>query len=575
MSDPTKAPDESPGGALEPVPPQAPETAPRQKELEIAVVHAAAVLKTLAENQRALRESVDRAERTELLLQNVSGLNDTFRAIAATQSRILESMDDADRRREDAERRARRSRNWALLCTAAVMVLGAAGFYAIHVALGDSNHHKTSEAILAAIRDDVASQRDAREKELQQLASSFRDAMSDRKNYEDRISQLSARERELQQSADVQRQDAATATKELETARQELDSVRSKIRELQERQVGEAEGVQRVMALLNAKGLSVEALRQSLKDQAAHPSPEPADASASRPAGTAPGSPQSFLEKFSETPREEITKLPKAALDQINALLSFASDADIRIVDAAGRSGQEIRDAYFSQYNRIGKPSGMLIVKRVSFEERPTEPRIVMTLHDGAEIRGTSRIPFQTKTVQFKAVDPEEWRRRVPEVFGGVAVARNTPPPDPAVQANAEVSPHPAQPPMNPALTAAMARLNQLFRAHTDYVRLEIVEITDIERDELMGVTLQTLVVDRGATAPRVDQTIRARKLVISHVASDRRLELDFEDGTRGRERPIAFPGGRLHMLLPGVDASELEGGESPVPVRRRENALK
>ena len=79
-----------------------------------------------------------------------------------------------------------------------------------------------------------------------------------------------------------------------------------------------------------------------------------------------------------------------------------------------------------------------------------------------------------------------------------------------------------------------------------------------------------TLVVDRDATAPRVDETVRAERMSLTLRVAERRLEIDLDDGTRGRGRPVPFPGGKLHYFIPGVALSELEGGDPAIPFQKR-----
>ncbi|MFN0205183.1 MAG: hypothetical protein ACKVS6_02580 [Planctomycetota bacterium] len=545
---------------------------PKDRELttvpspaEKAVIHAAAVLQTLAENQRVLRESTERAERTELLLQNVAGLNDTFRAIATTQSRLLESVENADRRRAEAESRARRSRNWSFVLAAGLLGMSMLGFFAIQRAL-DTNENKHSETVLAAIRADVEDRRAERDKELQTIAVSFRDALADRKNYEDKIVQLTNRESELQKAAEAVRGDKTVASDELDKTKKELEDVREKLKQYQNQALQEGDGISRVMALLNSKGLSAEALRQTLKSTHSNINGQinsqinNNEAAASQP-GVNAGEKDPF-EQYNIPAPDPLAPVSEAVIKELNSMLAFASGTDMRIVDVGGRSGTELRDAYFTRYNKLGKPAGFVAARNVRIEESAFEPRIVMKLEDGYELSGSTKIPYVHKTLEFRSLDPADWKRRIPELFTGVVTAGS------AAQTPELTKPNITETPPDPAAIAAMLRLNKLFAAHTDYLRLQFVEISSVEPEALVGVTLQTLVIDRGAKEPRIDQTIRARKLIISYLPKERRLELDFEDGARGRERPIAFPGGKLHMLIPNVDASEIENGETPLPIR-------
>lgn len=535
--------------------------------LDRAVVHAASVLQTLAENQRALRETVERAERTEILLQNVSGLNDTFRSIATTQAKLLESIQASDRQRAQAEERARRSRIWTFVFAAGFISFAIVAFYAVSENLKSRDGDQGT--LLAAIKADVENRRAERQLELQTLAASMRDAMSDRRNFEEKIGDLSQKERELQSAFEEQKNVKTASDTELESTRKELAEVRAKLAEYQNRIVNEGEGINRVMSILNSKGLSVEALRQSLqKDSALNDALRNSQNSAT--AGDAASRPTSSPagDVFTKTETAALnaiasgppaTPVAPGVVADINALLAFASGTEMRLVDTGGRIGAELKDCYFTRYNNYGKPNGFIVSKKVYFTEAPADPRLSMHLLDGYDLSGTIKIPFTQKTVEFRAVDPAEWRRRLPELFTGVVAEATLP----SVVGGAE------QRDANPATLALRDHFNRVFEAHTEYLRLRIEDVASVEGDSLVGVTLQTFVVDRGATTPRVDQTIRARSAKFTYAAAQQRLEIELADGTRGREKPVPFLGGKLTLLIPGVLPGELEG-EPQLPVRQK-----
>jgi hypothetical protein len=179
-----------------------------------------------------------------------------------------------------------------------------------------------------------------------------------------------------------------------------------------------------------------------------------------------------------------------------------------------------------------------------------------MRLVDGFDLIGKAKTPFATRVVEFRAVDPSEWKRRIPELLSD---ARDVAASRPALPA-----------PRNPQIDAMVERLNALFAKHTDYLRLRLDEVLSLEAGGLYGVTAVTLITDRDSPKPRLDETIHARRLTLTHRAAERRLEIEFEDGTRGRDRQVPFPGNKLHFFLPGVDAAELEGGDTPLPIQRQ-----
>lgn len=553
----------------------------QKDDLNRAVIHAASVLETLAANQMALHESVERAERTELLLQNVSGLNDTFRSLAATQAKLLDSVEAADRRREQAERQARRSQALVLIIGILLLSTGAVAFYAIHAAM--SGRPPGEDAIASAIQADLREQRANRAHELTQLAASFREALSDRKLYEEKVSALAAREEALRKEIDIKSAGESTAAAELEKTKIELAGVREKLSTYQQRAVEEGEGIQRVMTMLNAKGLSVDALREQLKNGLSqNEQPQNKEGQQSRPqAGSqqndvnqkpnpaAEARPGSEARPDDESPAapaaanltEQLTPIPVPIVNELNALLSYSSTSDLRLVDSAGRVATEMRDAYFTRYNNLGKPSGFVVARKAQIEERQTEPRLVLRMIGGYEISGPTKVPFQEKYIEFRGVDPAEWRRRLPELVSGRVS------PDSAAGHTAAIDAIPRQP-VDPAIASVIERFNSIFERHPEYVRLKLHEIASIQGEFAEGITMQTFSQDLRTREVRADQTIRARIATFTYVRAARRLEINLEDGTRGRELGVPFPGGKLQLLIPGVDASELEGGESALPIR-------
>lgn len=532
-------------------------------DLDRAVVHAANVLQTLAENQRALRESVERAERTEILLQNVSGLNETFRTIAATQARLLDSMNAADRRREEAEQRASRSRIWTLTFAAGFLAFTIVGVYTVSELLKTKENQK--DVVLAAINADLESRRGERRAELQELAGSFRDALSDRKSYEAKIDELNKKEAELQKNLEENNHTKESAGAELERAKKELAEIRGKVAEYQQKVVDEGEGVQRVMNILNSKGLSVDALRASLKKQ---PPPAPLDPKAQAAPETAETTKTSDITKIDPVVSKSVEGPPLSPasdqmINELNVLLAFASATDMRLVDTAGRSGFELRDCYFTRYNNFGKPSGFTVAKRAFFTEAPNDPKLSLHLADGYDLTGTIKIPFAQKTFDFRAVDPTDWKRRLPELLTGIAAS------DLMNKALLDSSPSAKPAAANPNTADLRERINKILSAHPEYLRLQIIDITNVDGETLLGVQLHTFVVDRGAKDPRLDETIRAREAKISYVAAQQRLEIELKDGVRGRDRAIPFLGGKVTLLIPNVTPPEIEN-EPTLPIHKR-----
>lgn len=533
-------------------------------DLERAVVSAAAVLQAMAENQRALRESVERAERTDLLLKNVSGLNETFRAVAATQQRLLEAVDESSKQREAAEGRARRARVLGFVMAAAVLGAAAVALFAVSSALKvrSESHEALTQTVKTALQVERDSARRDREAELERLTLAFRDALADRKFYESKLDEAQRKADAVAQEAKRREEEKSANATELETLRRQRDEAMRQIAEYQQRvQDGEA-GIQRVLALIEEKqrGQAAAKVPETTPPPASQPAAEkPAEnitnlptAQVSEPAPTAAAPASAGTDSAAPTATPSAVPLTKDAILELNGLLAYGAGFSLRLLEAGGRLGAEICDAYFTRYNEKGRPAGFVYAKRMSLLESDADPKLRIQLQDGYEVNGSLRTPFVTRALDLTAVDPNSWRRRLPELLPGVAAEAER---APAMPADAR---------------AVMERLNLLLDRHTSYGRYRIESIASVADGQLLGVRMVSLVLPRGVTVPNVDQTLQARAATLHHRERERRLEIELEDGSRGSQgRLVPFPGGKLRILIPEVDATELAGGDSPLPVRK------
>ncbi|MBL8693262.1 MAG: hypothetical protein JNJ88_04120 [Planctomycetes bacterium] len=568
MSDDAPRPDEAelpegrppaPEGAL------VPKGASRE-DLERAVVSAAAVLQALAENQRALRESVERAERTDLLLKNVSGLNETFRAVAATQQRLLEAVDESSKQRAAAEGRARRARIWGFVMAAAVLGAAAVALFAVSSALKvrSESHEALAQTVKTALQSERDSARRDREAELERLTLAFRDALADRQSYESKLEAAQRKADEVAQEAKQREEEKSATQSELDTLRRQRDEAMRQIAEYQQRvQDGEA-GIQRVLALIEEKqrGQAAAKVTEATAKPESQPAAEnPAEnltnlptAQVSEPAPTAAvaAPTEGGAESAAPSATPSAVPLTKDAILELNGLLAYGAGFSLRLLEAGGRLGSEICDAYFTRYNEKGRPAGFVYAKRMSLLESDADPKLRVQLQDGYEVNGSLRTPFITRALELTAVDPNSWRRRLPELLPG------------AVADVGRTAPMPAD------ARAAMERLNLLLDRHTSYGRYRVESIASVADGQLLGIRMVSLVQPRGVTVPQVDQTLQARTATLHHRERERRLEIELEDGSRGSQgRLVPFPGGKLRILIPEVDATELVGGDSPLPVRK------
>jgi hypothetical protein len=380
------------------------------------------------------------------------------------------------------------------------------------------------------------------------LTNAFRDALADRTKYEKQVASLESRAAGLEKELTDQRSERAETAAELDRTRADLMSARQKVFEYDNRAIEEKKGLDKMLEIIASKrGFS--------------PGSNPNDPSAaSRPASGPDLDTNIPVLAGGDALKPAATHAPKPlpanAVKELNLLLAYSTQTNLSLVDTAGTVGRELRDAFFTKYGPQGKPIGFVSAAKVTFEESRVEPRLRMRLVDGFDIVGKSRTPFASRDVDFRSVDPSDWKRRIPEIFAGASGTAESKPADPA--------------PRNPQNDAVLARLNRLFAAHTDYLRLHFDDVISIEPGAFYGVGLSTLVLDRDATAPRVDETLRAERMALTYRVAERRLEIDLEDGTRGRGRAVPFPGGKLHYFIPGVDIAELEGGDPAIPFQKR-----
>ncbi|HKE00899.1 MAG TPA: hypothetical protein VKE69_07815 [Planctomycetota bacterium] len=507
MSDPDR-PEETP-----PAEPASPPAPARREDLDLAVVHAAAVLRTLAENQRALRETVERADRTELLMRNVSGLNETFRSIATVQGKLLEAV-------EASEGRQRRSRLVAWGLVAGILVAGAAALFGLSRALdARQDAAQQREAFASALRDAstaaTAERAAERREDSERLAGSIRDALSDRKALETRIAELGSRATGLETSL----HDGSAARQQLEnelaSVRRELDAARAQLEEQRGRILDGDEGLKKLLTKLE----------ESRAKPAAAPDAAPPSAS-----------------EAARTPA-----VPPRLIDEVNVLLGFGGETELRLLEATSRDGAELGDVVLSRYGDHGRPRGLVYAKRLALEESNVEPRIRVVLRDGYELVGSLKAPFDRRVIPLRGVAPDVWRDRLPDLLAARSLASA-----------------PLARPTDPALRPIVDRLNRILAAHTDYGRYRVDAIGGLESETLVGVDLVTLAADG-----RVDQRMFAQRATLGYSREDSRLEIELEEGTRGRERPLPFSGGKLRLIVPGVEAAEVEG-DPALPFAKR-----
>lgn len=323
---------------------------------------------------------------------------------------------------------------------------------------------------------------------------------------------------------------------ELARVKEELAAARASLEAEQRRAFEEGEAAERLMKLVESRRRGGDA---------------PGDA------GPEAGRSNGSVESMPRGPQP----LSEASVREVNALIAYATQTHLRLMDGHHGDRMEIRDAVFGKSDPSGRPQGLVTAKRAVFEESGNEPRLRLRLEDGQDVLGANKVPFLSRTIEFRAVDPAEWKRRLPEIF------RTADAPDvgaPSAASAQDASARALQ------LRPLVQRINDLLSKHTDYVHLRLEDLTMAEGEFLYGVTFSSLVKDRGAAEPRVESEIRARRAAILYKASLERLEIEFEDGHRAvGSRRVPFPGGKLRLIVPGVKPAELETGEVPLPVRR------
>ena len=434
----------------------------------------------------------------------------------------------------EAQAAPRPRRNRAAMLVMGLLLLGSIG---------------SSFLVLAWIVGGGLGGRESRADELMRLTGAFRDALADRAKYEEKVASLESRAARLEKDLADQKSAGSEAASELDRTRADLQAARKKVFEYDNRAIDEKKGIDKMLELIAAKR-GFGGANPNDSGAASHPSLAAGDGDTNIPVSLA--GPDALHPAAARAPKP----LPPSAVKELNLLLAYSTQTSLSLIEAAGTVGHELRDAFFTKYGPQGKPAGFVSAARVTFEESRIEPRLRMRLLDGFDIVGKTRTPFVSRDVDFRSVDPSDWKRRIPEIFAGASGAAESKPAEPA--------------PRNPQFDAVIGRLNKIFAAHTDYLRLRIDDVVSIEPGGFYGIGLVTLVVDRDATAPRVDETVRAERMSLTLRVAERRLEIDLDDGTRGRGRPVPFPGGKLHYFIPGVALSELEGGDPAIPFQKR-----
>jgi hypothetical protein len=461
------------------------------------------------------------------------------RALAAAQSQSIE-----------AARSAERARQWNLFLGIGMIGFAGASFFLLFSsALRNGNN--TSAA------------------ELGPVVAALRDAVSERKEYESKLRSLEKQIQQLQlQTAGGNNSSGGNAISgsnnstgasdpgagleliatdpesELQSTKIELAAARAKIDEQAKRAAADQEGLEKLIESFQHKRNNT-------------------DGPTSRPAG-APA------EVSDRTVRE------------INSLIAYSTKTNMHLVSATLGAPGELRGVLFGKGDERGRSQGFVGAERAVFEELQVEPRLRLKLLDGYDLYMGTRVGFSTRVIEFRAVDPAEWRRRLSEVWGAAESRpagehqQNNAAQNPQAQQNTATQQNTetqrsgeTQRSASPQLRESIERINRLFAAHKDYVHLRVEDVSMAEGDSWFGVTVSQLVTDRGQTIPRVDQIVRARRMSLSHQAQQQRLEIELEDGTRGpAAKQVPIPGGRMRLLLPGVSASELTG-DPPLPIRK------
>jgi hypothetical protein len=359
----------------------------------------AEILRRIQETQKDIAESLERSDRSEMVIRSADSLNETFRGVRSTQKALMSRIE---------ETRSRHGLNLIILAVVGLLLAGGGVLGARW--LVRSTQEEAERRVGAAweedrrVRDEALARVDRLRSDLEEARRRAGDA---EREQSDLAEDLATRESEL---AELRKHLAA-----LETMPRQLDELRAEIR-VREDRIGERDARivaqdRELLGLHRKVGELEEALRTA-RSRAEELTAELARREGLAPPGAAPRRPSGEA----EIPDDALTN--PGQLDRlrgtINGMLALAAGEEHYQIDAirgvSGRRllGVEVRNVGFGL-----KLRKTIRAERLEIALLEKERRVELRFEGGTvEYAGTEVGFLNDRYVVYVAgVDPAAWRR--------------------------------------------------------------------------------------------------------------------------------------------------------------------
>lgn len=352
----------------------------------------AEALRRSHELQADLGRALQRADRSEVMVQNTAALNDTFKGLTQVQRSLVQSVDAADR--------ATRAHRWFLptLVLASLAVVGA-GLWLVVTRLeevetdvigrGDigtqlvAARREGDAAAREGLAESFATERRALEARLNDREEEWKTAKADAVAREAKVKQLET--------------DLASASNEIQNARNDSLRARALEGELNQLRIEAAvkgPDAERLRLELEDEKRTVADLRRRIADLSMGRATAPDDA-APAPRSTTKDAPPADLTSGAEPVRDR--RALEAARARLNDLLktSAAGRADyVQVTSFGSVDGTRVADVTAVRYGAAGKIMSTYNAKDLRITVDRTRRIVELAFTDGTLDYQGSKVPF-------------------------------------------------------------------------------------------------------------------------------------------------------------------------------------